>query len=186
MVEDGVPQAHFDPSYYTGIPNSAPPSFRSRASTVSSRAPLPPAYYHHQPAQRTATSISQQSTAGPDAGADEDAESVVEDPGISLWGGSSVMDTTDSVSVRENMIAQLLNRIERLESRLEDAPLASKEVDLEAQKKARRKALCITIGVTIGVVVFALWFMAVILLSIYARVEIARHAGLVKDNSLKD
>ncbi|RDW77783.1 hypothetical protein BP6252_05836 [Coleophoma cylindrospora] len=183
MVEDGVPQAHFDPSYYTGIPNSAPPSFRSRASTVSSRAPLPPAYYHHQPA---AQRPSQQSTAVPDAGTDEDADSVVEDPGISLWGGSSVMDTTDSVSVRENMIAQLLNRIERLESRLEDAPLASKEVDLEAQRKARRRSLCITIGVTIGVVVFALWFMAVILLSIYARVEMAKHAGLVKDNSLKD
>ncbi|KAL3426928.1 hypothetical protein PVAG01_00437 [Phlyctema vagabunda] len=156
LVQDGVPLDQLDPSYYTGIPNTAPPSFKSVASSRHEHAGTPPA---------------------PD---DDDNADSMEDPGISLWGGSSV----DSASIRETAFAQLLNRVERLESRLEEQPLASKEFDINAAIAKRRKEFWVALASTVGAVIVIAWIMAVVLLSVWARIEVARHSGQLKDNSM--
>jgi len=167
LIEDGIALSQVDPSYYTGIPNTAPPSFRSVASSIRSSIlnRMMPGAPHQQAVM----------------------QDVDEDQGISLWGGSSV--DSDLEAARDDTVALLLRRVEMLEGRLqEQLPNSNeKELDEGAERAKKRKNLCLRVGLTIGCTIFCLWLMAVVLLSVWARVEYAKNAnnGLTATTPLK-
>jgi len=149
-------------NYFTGLTNTAPPSFRSVID------PLP-----HRNDENAATIMprSERPTPG--------SEQEIDDPPISLWGASESTTTRENAT-RDDVLLRLLEAVERLERRLEDKEVAQnkEEVDLEALSKdklrhARTNDILGAIGAIIFTIIFLIWLGAIIIIPAVAKYKYA-------------
>lgn len=154
-------------SYNSGIPNTTPPSFHSVSHS--------PYDLPHRNDESAATIL-------PSGGGQIHSKratrnlSVTEgDDGISLWGGtsSSAATSRDFNPARQDVIVQLIKRVEDLEARLyvqERSKMKTADVDIEALERRPRtemtdadrdKGIAVAIGAFLFFASFWIFFLLV-------------------------
>ncbi|PVH82005.1 hypothetical protein DL98DRAFT_653655 [Cadophora sp. DSE1049] len=159
------------PSYNSGLPSTAPPSFHSISNSPydfphrndeSATTILPP---NERPVHSNRVTRERSDSEG--------------DDGISLWGGTSASATTsqDFNAAREDAIVQLMKRVEDLEMRLnmqESSKTEKGDIDVEALETRPRREWTAddrgnAIAVSIGAFLFLASFWTFLVLVVRAR-----------------
>ncbi|KAG4434559.1 hypothetical protein IFR05_009945 [Cadophora sp. M221] len=164
---------NIDPTYNSGIPNTAPPSFHS----ISSQSPydLP-----HRNDENAATILPHNERLVEPTRATRDRSDSEGDDGVSLWGGTSTSGTTsrDCNTARDDLIAQLMKRVEDIEAKLDMQESSKTErdgIDIEALETRPRSEWtsderCNAVALSIGaVLLFMISFFTFLVLVVRAR-----------------
>jgi len=174
LHDDGISLDGLDSSYYTGIPNTAPPSFHSSIAS--------PPYLPHKHDESAATIMPPRSRSEPQNSFSIPSINIpsISVPPTSLWGPSSSTQSVDLEAAREDTIARLMDRVEELERRLD-----SQGKEEEGQGQVRGASVKWTtkqkweaVGITLAMVLCSAFIMAIPLISVMAKY---RAAGQHKD-----
>jgi len=164
-ILDGSPSE--DTTYYSGIPNTAPPSFHSVALSASDF-----------PLKNNSTTTT--TTLVPSLL----ERSETEDPPISIWAPSESA-SADLEAQREYTIVRLMDRVNELERRL-DSEMPNKEAEIESKSREmvwreRCEYWGLQVLVTLFVLVFFVGGFAVILIWVMARYRAAGYPVVKAD-----
>ncbi|KUJ14214.1 uncharacterized protein LY89DRAFT_720574 [Mollisia scopiformis] len=171
LEEENLPTSTTANNYFTGLPNTAPPSFRTIPLDQQSFSPSLP--HRHDESAATVMPASERpertSTSSP-----------ADDPAISLWGATESVITMRENSSREDILVRLLDAVERLEGRLDakaEEVQNKEEIDLEASREEKRaqrtKEILGALGGIFVTIVVLVWLGAIIIIPAVAKYKYA-------------